>query len=58
MDEMTPMLIDAECPNCQGCGLQHSPGCNGDPDDDGWPCERCGGSGVVEYDLNEEIDDA
>lgn len=54
---MTPMLIEAECPNCLGCGLQHSPGCNGDPDDDGVPCERCGGTGVVEYDLNDEIEE-
>lgn len=51
------MLKDIECSNCYGCGRLHSPGCNGDPDDDGIKCEVCDGTGVVTIDLNDEIDD-
>lgn len=46
-----------ECPRCRGVGLQHSPGRNGDPMDPGVPCHQCEGTGTVEVDLNEELED-
>lgn len=51
------MLKDIECTHCHGLGLQHSPGCNGDPDDSGVACEACGGSGVITIDLNDEVEE-
>lgn len=51
------MIIDIECPFCDGAGRIHSSSRNGDPEDDGRDCPRCGGSGVVAHDLNEDADD-
>lgn len=51
------MIISIECGHCYGHGRVHSPGCNGDPDDDGRPCPACDGAGVVDHDLDEECDD-
>lgn len=51
------MIIDIECPFCNGVGRVHSSARNGDPMDDGEDCPRCGGSGSVAHDLNEDIDD-
>lgn len=51
------MIIDIDCPFCNGVGKVHSPGCNGDPDDDGIDCPRCDGTGAVAHDLNEDMDD-
>jgi hypothetical protein len=51
------MIVDTECPNCHGGGLQHSPGCNGDPHDAGVACEVCKGAGVVEYHPEDEVED-
>jgi RecJ-like exonuclease len=64
----TVVIIDVECPRCNGLGevLGGTPNARArfvrhddlNPDDFGEPCGKCGGSGVVEYDLNEECDDA
>ncbi len=51
------MIMDIECRNCDGSGRQYSPGCNGDPDDDGVDCEKCDGTGVEQIDLDDEIND-
>lgn len=50
------MIMDIECRNCFGAGRLHSAGCNGDPDDDGVPCEACDGTGTEQVDLNDEGD--
>lgn len=51
------MLIHQECPHCCGVGRQHSPGKNGDPMDEGVPCHVCDGSGVVDYDPCDEVEE-
>ncbi len=55
---MTPMFIDKECPRCNGEGkVWHSRYGGNDPDV--WPktCPECDGTGIVQCDLNDEIDD-
>jgi hypothetical protein len=44
------------CPFCYGIGRVHSPGRNGDPDDDGMPCPKCHGNGAVEVDVGQSED--
>jgi hypothetical protein len=51
------MIKDEECPHCYGLGRIHSPLKNGDPDDDGVQCPRCEGTGVIEIDLNDFMED-
>lgn len=51
------MIIETECSYCYGVGLQHSAGRNGDPMDNGVPCHVCGGSGVEEYEPEDEVED-
>ncbi len=51
------MLISVECKFCDGLGRIHSPGCNGDPADDGVQCTYCGGAGCVDTDINDDADD-
>ena len=62
------MIIDVECPQCHGngevCGVTPSRrsrfvGMDDlSPDDYTVDCPRCLGKGVVDYDLNEDCDDA
>ena len=61
------MIIDAECPRCNGNGevLGSTPNVRAryvrlddlDPGDFGEPCPKCGGSGTVDYDPEDEIED-
>ena len=51
------MLMSVECKFCWGAGRIHSPGCNGDPDDEGLPCPKCDGAGCIDIDLDDEADD-
>lgn len=63
----TAMLIDVECPRCDGMGevLGGTPNARAryvhrddiDPGDFGEQCPKCLGSGTVKYDLNEDADD-
>jgi DnaJ-class molecular chaperone len=52
------MIIDVECPTCQGEGWipvrYNTSLLKGVFEED---CPRCGGSGVIERDLNEEGDE-
>ena len=57
------MIIDVECPRCNGTGevLGSTPAVRSryvrqDDLDPGEPCPKCGGSGVVDYDLEGERD--
>lgn len=52
------MIIQEECPHCLGVGVQHSPGRNGDPMDNGVPCYFCEGEGVIDVDGNEAVEDS
>jgi RecJ-like exonuclease len=64
----TVVIIDVECPRCNGAGevLGDTPNARSryvhyddlNPGDFGEACGKCGGSGVVELDLDEECDDA
>ena len=45
------MIKDVECPNCFGLGRLHRYGHENDPDDDGYECPKCEGTGVIETDL-------
>ena len=60
------MIKDIECPSCDGEGkatgsvpsrrsrfVDHD---NLDPDDYAIECERCGGTGVIEYDLEDDAE--
>lgn len=61
------MIIEAECPRCNGlgevCGVtpnRRSRFVGMDdlsPDDFTVPCPKCAGAGAVEYDPNEDADD-
>lgn len=61
------MIIDVECPTCNGLGevTGSTPSIRSryvgrddlNPDDYAEPCPRCGGSGMVAHDLNEDADD-
>ena len=51
------MIFQRECPICYGCGVLHSPGCNGDPDDSGVICERCEGLGCIDVEVDEDGDE-
>jgi len=52
------MIIQQECRFCDGHGRIHSgPFNSNDPWDDGRSCPKCGGTGVVDVDLEDEIDD-
>ena len=61
------MIIDVECPNCNGmgevCGVnpnRRSRFVGMDdlsPDDFTVRCEKCLGSGVVEHDIEEDIEE-
>lgn len=61
------MIIDVECPDCNGngevCGVnpnRRSRFVGQDdlsPDDFTIPCPHCFGTGVVKHDLNEDCDD-
>ena len=60
------MIMIVECPRCNGMGevLGSTPNVRAryvrhddmDPGDFGEPCPKCGGSGTVEYDLNEDCE--
>lgn len=60
------MVVDVECPQCNGlgevCGITPSLRSRfvgyGDltPDDYAVPCPKCLGTGVVEYDPNEDCE--
>jgi len=62
-----PMMVDVECPNCNGmgevCGVnpnRRSRFVGMDdlsPDDFTVRCEKCLGSGVVEHDIEEDIEE-
>ena len=62
-----PMIIDVECPKCNGmgelCGVnpnRRSRFVGMDdlsPDDFTVRCEKCLGSGVVEHDIEEDIEE-
>lgn len=47
------MQASIECKHCYGLGRVHSPGCNGDPDDEGVQCESCEGAGVIDVELED-----
>ena len=61
------MIIDVECPFCNGTGEAMGGTANSrsrlvgrddlSPDDFAEECPRCGGSGCVAHDLNEDADD-
>jgi len=51
------MIIDVECRHCYGLGRVHSSGRNGDPMDPGEDCPVCEGTGAVQEDLNDEVED-
>lgn len=61
------MIVDVECPRCNGmgevCGVNPSRRSRFvayddlSPDDYCVPCPNCLGSGTVEYDPNEDCDD-
>lgn len=52
------MLFDQECHSCHGEGrIWVSRYGGNDPDVGSKPCHTCDGAGVVEVDLNDEIDD-
>ena len=52
------MLIDKECPCCQGEGKVWASRWGGnDPDVWAVKCECCDGAGVVEVDIEEEMED-
>lgn len=61
------MITSTECPRCNGNGetltmtpsmrsrfVRHDDLC---PSDFGEPCGFCGGSGVVDYDPNDEVEE-
>lgn len=62
------MIIDVECPRCNGLGevAGSTPNVRAryaryddlNPDDFAEPCPKCAGIGTVEHDLNEDCDDA
>ena len=59
------MIVDVECPRCNGTGelLGSTPNVRAryvrfddlNPVDFGEPCPKCGGTGTLEYDPGEEI---
>lgn len=49
------MIIDVECRHCDGLGRVHTR--NGDPMDPGEDCPVCHGTGAVQEDLNDMVDD-
>lgn len=61
------MLIDVECPRCNGMGevAGSTPNVRAryvrmddlNPDDYAEQCPKCGGSGTVDYDPEDEIED-
>lgn len=61
------MIVDIECPRCNGNGevlggtrnmRSRMVGYDDlNPDDFGEPCPKCGGSGTVEYDPEEDADE-
>ncbi|QRZ14690.1 hypothetical protein JWJ88_17145 [Paracoccus methylovorus] len=51
------MIVQSECANYYGYGRLHSAGRNGDPMDNGADCHVCGGSGVVDINPADEIED-
>lgn len=61
------MIIDKECPRCNGIGEVHTatPSQRAryvryddlSPDDYTEQCPKCGGSGTVEYDADDEVED-
>ena len=60
------MIIDIECPRCNGNGEVTGSTANVrsryigrddlNPDDFGEPCPKCAGSGTVEYDPEEDAE--
>ena len=50
------LMIFVECRECDGMGKQHSPGCNGDPMDEGVPCWKCKGDGGWDEDIEDEAE--
>ena len=60
------MIMDIECPRCNGMGevtgstpnvRSRYVGCDDmNPDDFGEPCPKCAGSGTVEYDPEEDAE--
>jgi DnaJ-class molecular chaperone len=60
------MIIDIECPRCNGMGeiIGSTPNVRSryvahddlNPGDFGEPCPKCGGSGAVEYDPEEDVE--
>jgi DnaJ-class molecular chaperone len=51
------MIATVECSNCNGLGKVHSSGCNGDPMDLGEDCPECEGTGVIDVDLMDFVDE-
>lgn len=51
------MIVSEECRHCYGLGRIHSPMRSGDPFDVGLECQACDGSGVVDVDIEDDIED-
>lgn len=54
------MIIDIDCPICRGEGRIETGEMERGPAGDGFEvmdCPRCGGTGAVAHDLNEDCDD-
>jgi DnaJ-class molecular chaperone len=51
------LIFQKECSQCDGEGKHHSPGRNGDPDDDGVTCTKCDGLGVIDVEIDEDGDE-
>jgi hypothetical protein len=50
--DATDVQVGRTCPSCKGTGRRppwndHGPGGGGGPVDEGGPCARCGGHGVL-----------
>ncbi len=52
------MIATIECPDCEEGKVWASRWGGNDPDVWAVPCKRCDGTGVLDVDLNDEIDDA
>jgi RecJ-like exonuclease len=52
------LIIQQECRFCDGNGRVHSgPFKGNDPWDEGKPCPKCDGAGVIDVALEDEIND-
>ncbi len=58
--KVLPMIIDIDCPLCRGEGHIETGEMERGPAGIGFEamdCPRCGGTGAVAHDLNEDCDD-